>query len=83
MYLRDQGINNNVSKVGGSRMTASVGVFNMAKRREAAMPAILVQLPESLTEISSPKRPERRGAHFAPCSMGTGDANLWRKAAGA
>jgi hypothetical protein len=30
-YLRDQGINNNVSKVGDSRMTASVGLFNMVE----------------------------------------------------
>ena len=77
-YLRDHGINNNISKAGGSHVTASVGVFNTAKRRAAAMPAIGVQLSERSTEIVQ----TGRGAHFAPCSMGTGDASPGRKAAG-
>jgi hypothetical protein len=59
-----------------TRMTASVGVLNIAKRRATAMPAIWVQFPVESTEISSPKLPDRLDwAHLAPCSVVTGGVN--------
>jgi len=65
-------------------MQASVGEFKMAKRRAAAMPAMWVQLPEKIDRNLFAKSSKTgRGAHFAPCSVGTGDANLGRKATGA
>ena len=82
-YLIDQGIKNNVIKVRGSRMKASVGVFNMAKGRAATMAAIWVQFPVGATEIFSPKVHIDRGADLSPLLNGQrGDANPARKAAG-